>query len=340
MKDFIETLEKGEDLSADTMEEAVSLMMTGKAQSDHIQQFLKALYHKGETSDEITGAARVMRDKALSIDAPLDAVDCCGTGGDKKGTYNISTAVALVAAACGVPVAKHGNRSASSKSGAADILETMGVNLNIPKPALEEALEDFRFCFLMAPNHHSAMRYVVPARKAIGHRTIFNLLGPLSNPAGARRQLIGVFDKKWLVPMAEVLRNLGSESAWIVHGRDGLDEISISGPTDCAMLDEDGKITEKTLKPEDFGLPVHDLNDIIGGSPEDNAKALRALLEGAEGAYRDIVLANAAAVLVIAEKVKTLPDGVARAAEMIDNGAAMDLLTDYVQFTRGIDDAL
>lgn len=220
-----------------------------------------------------------MREKATPVRAPHDAVDCCGTGGDGTATYNISTAVALVCAAAGVPVAKHGNRAASSRSGAADVLERLGVNLDAPKERLEAALHEMNFAFLMAPHHHSAMKHVAPVRKKLGRRTIFNLLGPLSNPAGTKRQLIGVYDEKWLVPMAEALRNLGTEKAWLVHGSDGMDEITVTGGTRIALL-ENGNITEKTLMPEDFGLTTSPAETLRGGDPADNAAALSALLAG------------------------------------------------------------
>ena len=317
----------------ETMIASMTAIMDGHCSEDEIKTFLIDMAERGETVDEITGAAKVMRAKATTISAPYNAIDCCGTGGDASGTYNISTAVAIAAASCGVPVAKHGNRAASSKSGAADVLEALGVNLDVSKPRLEEALNTLGFCFLMAPNHHQAMKHVAPARKAIGRRTIFNLLGPLANPAGTRQQLIGVYDKKWVEPMAETLQKLGTKKAWVVHGRDGLDEISISAPTDIAVL-EGGEITQKTITPDDFGLPAHDLESIKGGEAEDNATALRQLLEGQKSTYRDIVLANTAAVLNIHGNAVDLKDGVKIAAENIDNGQAYQLLKDYINFTR------
>jgi len=312
---------------------AMTTIMDGKSDNQAIENFLRGLAERGETVAEITGAARVMREKATPINAPYGAVDCCGTGGDASGTYNISTAVAIVSAACGVTIAKHGNRAASSKSGAADVLEALGVNLDIPQEKLEQALKIYNFCFLMAPNHHSAIKHVMPARKAIGTRTIFNLLGPLANPAGTRHQLIGVFDKQWVEPIAKTLKNLGTKSAWVVHGHDGLDEISISAPTDVAMLGE-GNITTKTVTPEHFGLESTDIEKIKGGDAQENATALRALLEGRKCAYRDIVLANASAVLNIQGKTDDLKEGVAMAEKEIDNGHAYQLLKDYIQFTR------
>ncbi len=317
------------------MTQAMTRIMEGQIAENQIMDFLKTLADRGETKAELTGAAKVMREKATGVAAPYGAVDCCGTGGDKSGTFNISTAVALVAASCGVPVAKHGNRASSSKSGAADVLEVLGVNLDAPQATLEEALKTIHFAFLMAPNHHAAMKHVMPARKKLGTRTIFNLLGPLSNPAGTRHQLIGVYDKKWLRPMIETLKNLGAKTAWVVHGSDGLDEITTTGETYTATLDEEGHIEEKTISPDDFGLETNDMDALLGGSAEDNANALRAVLEGQKGAYRNIVLANTAAVLVIAGKSETLKDGVARAKSALDNGLAYDTLKDYVAMTRG-----
>jgi anthranilate phosphoribosyltransferase len=339
--ELLKSLQAGQNLSETEMSQLMTSMMEGRLETRQIAEILRALSSKGETAEELTGAAKVMRAHALTIHAPYDAVDCCGTGGDKKGSLNISTAVSLIAAACGVPVAKHGNRASSSRSGAADVLEAIGVNLDIPMIALEEALEDFNFCFLMAPAHHTAMKHVAAARKSLGVRTIFNLLGPLSNPAGARLQLLGVFDAKWIRPMAETLKNLGSKRAWVVHGSDGMDEITLAGPTLCALLNDDGTITDRTLTPDEFGLPTYpDPAALEGGDAQYNAMALRALLQGKDGPYRDTVLANTAAVLVIHGSAPDLKSGVARAAQAIDSGNAQALLRDYIAFTRSIDDSL
>ena len=334
MKKFLEIIDD-RSLTEDEMIAAMTVIMDGEASEADMAAFLTRLAARGETVDEITGAARVMRVKATTIKAPYGAVDCCGTGGDKSGTYNISTAVALVAAACGVPVAKHGNRAATSKSGAADVLEALGANLDMPREALEESLRTIHFAFLMAPRHHQAMKHVAAVRKQIGTRTIFNLLGPLANPAGTKYQLLGVFDKKWLLPMAEALRKLGSRGAWVVHGSDGLDEITTTGSTHIAIL-SDGEIKTRELKPDDFGLKTVKPENLWGGDADQNALALRALLEGQEGAYRDIVLANAAAVLCIHGKAKHLTTGVAKAAEAIDSGLAMQTLKDYIAFSRTV----
>lgn len=335
MMETLEILESGRTLSTAEMSAAMMKIMEGRAEETDIAALLKILARRGETVEELTGAAKVMREKAITIKAPPGAVDCCGTGGDHSGTYNISTAVALVAAACGVPVAKHGNRAASSKSGAADVLEALGVHLEMPTQALEDALAKFNFAFLMAPRHHQAMQHVIKVRKKLGMRTIFNLLGPLANPAGTKRQLIGVFAKDWVMPMAQTLKNLGAEKAWIVHGHDGLDEITLTGPTHIAILDADGAITKQDLTPDDFGLKVIDGKDLLGGDARENAGALSALLDGAPSAYRDVVLANAAAVLMIADKVSALKDGVAMAAQAIDGGHARATLENYAAFSQG-----
>jgi anthranilate phosphoribosyltransferase len=310
------------------MVDAMSLIMNGDAGAIEIGQFLTNLSKRGESAEEIAGAATILRSMATTINAPGNAIDCCGTGGDGADTFNISTAVALVSAACGVPVAKHGNRAASSKSGAADVLEYLGVNLTSNISKLETALQDIGFCFMMASNHHQAMKRVSSIRKELGFRTIFNLLGPLVNPAGTKRQLIGVFDKKWILPLAQALNNLGTEKAWIVHGSDGLDEITLTGETYVAIL-ENGEVTETVITPEDFGLPYIQSKDIVGGDARENAEALTHLLRGQKNAYRDIVLANAAAVLLIAGKVDSLPEGVDAAARAIDSGAALTILNRY-----------
>lgn len=320
-------------LSTSEMVDVMSDIMDGQWENEHIAAFLMGLSVRGETIDEITGAATVMREKALRIHAPENSVDCCGTGGDGLGTYNISTAVAIIVAACGVPVAKHGNRSASSKSGAADVLEALGVNLDIPQTFLEDALKRFNFAFLMAPRHHSAMRYVVPVRKTLGVRTIFNVLGPLSNPAQAKHQLIGVFDKDLVSPIAHVLQKLGAKSAWVVHGSDGLDEITITGETYCAKL-MNGKIEECVLHPRDFGLQSCDIKDLIGGNADENAQALKDLLHGMPSAYRDIVVANASAVMMIAGKYSCLLEASQQVQNAVDSGEALKLLDDYIDFTN------
>lgn len=330
-------IQEGSVLEQETMESIMRNIMHGDVSDDQVEALLVSLSARGEAVSEITGAAKVLRDMASAINAPAGALDCCGTGGDASntqgGTYNISTAVAIVSAACGVPIAKHGNRAASSKSGAADVLEALGVNLDLNTAQLEDALAQFNFCFLMAPHHHQAMKHVMPVRKKIGERTIFNLLGPLANPAGTQLQLIGVYDQKWVHPMAEVLNNLGTKRAWVVHGHDGLDEITTTSSTDIAILDR-GKITERTITPADFGLEIADTADLKGGDAKENAIALRDVLNGELSAYRDIVLANVSAVLNISGQTDDLKQGVEIAAQAIDSGNALKILNGYVEYTQ------
>lgn len=332
---YLENLRDAADLSREEMREAMSFIMDGAAHVDHLMEFLTLLADKGETPEEITGAAEILREMVTPINAPAHAVDCCGTGGDASGTYNISTAVALVSAACGVPVAKHGNRASSSKSGAADVLEALGVNLEAPIPLLEEALNELGFAFLMAPNHHKAMKHVAPVRKALGRRTIFNLLGPLANPAGATRQLLGVYDPKWCRPMVQALQNLGSEAVLAVHGAGGLDEISTLGDTHVAELSAEGKIMEYTISPLDFRLrTLDDMTKIQGGDAAENAEALKDVLKGTIGPYRDIVIANTAAVLVLAEKFDDYTHAAQNVEEILDSAAAMNLLKRYINMVK------
>lgn len=302
-------------------EGAFDAIMSGDATPAQIGGFLMALRTRGETVEELTAAVAVMRAKMTRVRAPEGAMDIVGTGGDGKGTLNISTAAALVTAGAGVPVAKHGNRNLSSKSGAADALSHIGVNVMVPAEIAQQALDEAGIAFMMAPMHHPAMRFVGPARAELGTRTLFNLLGPMTNPAGVKRQLTGAFAVRWLRPMAETLMSLGTERAWLVHGGDGTDELSIAA-TSAVVEVERGEIREYELHPEDAGLPVHPFEAILGGSPEDNARALNALLGGEAGAYRDAVLLNAAAALVVAGRVGDLKAGVELAAESIDSGAA------------------
>jgi anthranilate phosphoribosyltransferase len=334
MQEILNLVATGQALTEAQAEAAFNIMMTGEATPTQIGAFLMGLRLRGETVAEITSGARVMREKATKIAAPANAIDTCGTGGDASGTYNISTAVAIVVASLGVPVAKHGNRALSSKSGSAEVLAQLGVNIEAEHAVVEQCLEDAGICFMMAPRHHGAMRHVGPSRVEMGMRTIFNLLGPLSNPAGAKRQLIGVFDAAWVTPMAEVLRQLGSEKVWVVHGSDGLDELTTTGMTVVAELDK-GAITQFEVSPEDAGLPIADPKDLIGGDPEENAAALRTLLDGQQSAYRDIVLLNAAAALLVAEKVSTLAEGAQMAAGAIDSGKAAEKLAQLAAVSQG-----
>ncbi len=314
-------------------ETAFAALFEGEATPAQMGGFLMTLRTRGETVDEYAAAASVMRAKCHKVRAPKGAMDIVGTGGDGKGTLNISTAAAFVVAGAGVPVAKHGNRNLSSKSGAADALTEMGLNVMIGPDVVEECLREAGIGFMMAPMHHPAMRHVGPVRAELGTRTIFNILGPLTNPAGVRRQLTGTFSDTLLRPMAETLRTLGSEAAWLVHGADGTDEISIAGPTRVAALKE-GEITEFTVTPEDAGLPVHPFEAILGGTPSENGAAFRRLLEGEPGAYRDAVLLNAAAALVVAGRATVLPEGVEMARESIETGAALAKVEALVALTN------
>jgi len=333
MKTLLAKLATGAALSLDESRTAFEIMMSGEASPDQTGAFLMGLRVRGETVDEITGAAMVMREKALAIDAPPGTIDTCGTGGDATGTFNISTGAALVVAACGVPVAKHGNKAMSSKSGSADVLAALGVNIDADMALVREALWHAGIGFMMAPRHHGAMRHVGPVRVALGTRTIFNLLGPLSNPAGAKRQLIGVFDRKWARPMAEVLGKLGSEKVWVVHGNDGMDELTTTGPSQVAEL-KDGQVATFDVTPEDAGLARASLDDLKGGDPATNAAAIRELLDGKPGPYRDIVLLNAAGALVVADKAGDLKSGVAVAAEAVDGGRGRAVLDHLVEITN------
>jgi anthranilate phosphoribosyltransferase len=321
-------------LTRDEAERAFSILFEGAATPSQMGGLLMALRVRGETVEEIAAAARVMRARCNAVRAPEGAMDIVGTGGDGKGTLNISTATAFVVAGAGVPVAKHGNRNLSSKSGAADALTQLGINVMVGPEVVEKALETCGIGFMMAPMHHPAIRHVMPTRAELGTRTVFNLLGPLTNPAGVKRQLTGAFSRDWIRPMAETLLALGSEAAWLVHGADGTDEISASGPTWVAAL-KDGAVTELEIHPEDAGLPVHPFAALLGGAPEENAAALRALLEGARGAYRDAVLLNAAAALMVAERAADLREGVAMAEESIDRGAARGKVAALAAATQG-----
>ncbi len=320
-------------LSRDEAEAAFGLLFDGEATDAQIGALLMALRIRGETVDEIAAAARVMRAKCRAVRAPTGAMDIVGTGGDGKGTLNISTAAAFVVAGAGVPVAKHGNRNLSSKSGAADALAEMGVNVMVGPEVVERAIAEAGIGFMMAPIHHPATAHVMPARQQLGLRTMFNILGPLTNPASVTRQLTGAFDRALIRPMAEVLGQLGSEAAWLVHGSDGTDEIAISGPTHVAAL-ASGTVTEFTITPADAGLPEHPFEAILGGSPAENAQAFRALMDGAGGAYRDAVLLNAAAALLVAGTAETLAAGAEQAAQSLDRGAARDRLAALAQATQ------
>ncbi len=333
LKPFLAAVSVGETLTEAEAEAAFNVMMSGDATPAQMGALLMGMRVRGETTEELTGAARAMRSRALRIKAPPGAIDTCGTGGDAKGTLNISTAVALVVAGAGVPVAKHGNRAASSKSGSSDVLAALGVNIDADMSLVERALWEANIAFLMAPRHHGATRHVAGVRTELATRTIFNLLGPLSNPAEAPRQLMGIFAADYVERQARVLGALGSERAWVVHGSDGMDELTTTGPSTVAEL-RFGEVRTFELSPEAAGIPRATAADLAGGSPDDNAKALRALLDGAKGPYRDIVLYNAAAAFVVADKTEGLEAGVALAAKSIDAGDAQRALQKLVAITN------
>lgn len=333
MQRFLKNIREGHLLSRQDATEAISSLLDGNASTAQAGAFLMGLSQRGETVDEIVAAANILRARATTITAPPHSVDCCGTGGDHSHSYNISTAVAFVVAACGVPVAKHGNRAASSQSGAADVLESLGVNLNLSAAQCKTALHQFGFCFLMAPAFHASLKPLAALRKELGFRTIFNLIGPLANPAGTSYQLLGVFDKSWVRPMAEALKELGTVSALVVHGADGLDEITLTGDTYCARL-QNGQISEFTLTPSDFGLPTISSESIKGGDATTNARALMELLQGKPSSYRDIVVANAGATLELCGKSSDLKQGVALAQKAIDTGSALKILENYISFSN------
>ena len=291
---------------------------------------------RGETVDELTAGAKIMRRNALSVSAPDGAIDTCGTGGDGAGTYNISTATAFVVASGGVPVAKHGNKALSSKSGSAEVLEKLGVRLDLTPEQISASIKTVGMGFMFAPAHHSAMKHVGPVRAELAQRTIFNLLGPLSNPAGAKHQLLGVFDRAWLVPLAKTLHKLGSLSAWVVHGSDGLDELTTTGPSYVACL-SNGEVSEFEVTPEDVGLARAAPKALVGGTPDENAEALQDMLTGTPSAYRDIVALNAGAAFVAAGRTASLQDGVDLAATLIDSGQAREKLDALVAFSQQAD---
>ncbi|KRE16555.1 anthranilate phosphoribosyltransferase [Bosea sp. Root381] len=320
-KPFIAKVATGASLSREEARDAFDTILSGGVTNAQSAAFLMALRVRGETVEEITGAVGAMRGKMLTVQAPTDAIDIVGTGGDSSGSYNVSTLASIVTAACGVPVAKHGNRAASSKTGTADVLMALGVKVGLDPAATERCLAQAGLCFMFAPTHHASMRHVAPVRVELGTRTIFNLLGPLSNPAGVKRQLIGAFSETWLEPMVRVLQTLGSTRIWAAHGSDGLDEITTTGPTRIFSL-ENGKIESFTINPEDVGLARAKPEDLRGGEPAQNAAALSAVLAGEKTAFRDIALFNAAAALLVAGQAGDLRDGFARATEALDSGKA------------------
>ena len=309
-------------------------LLSGEVTPVQAGAFLVALKVRGETIEEIVGAVEAMRARMVRVEGVPGAVDVVGTGGDHSGSYNVSTLAAILVAACGVPVAKHGNRAATSRSGAADVLAALGVKLGLPPEALSRCLAEAGLCFMFAQTHHGAMRHVAPVRAELPVRTIFNLLGPLSNPAGVENQLFGVSQGSWAEPLTRVLAELGSRRVWTVHGSDGLDEITVTGPTAVVAL-EDGRISHFTIDPRTVGLPLHDLDALRGGDPAHNAQALQAVLAGTRNAYRDIAVLNAGAALVVAGAAGALAEGVARAQDAIDSGAARATLARLVAVSNG-----
>ena len=329
LKSTIGKVAAGERLSQEEARAAFDIIMSGEATPVQIGAFLTALRLRGETVDEIAGAVSTMRAKMTRVQAPANAIDVVGTGGDASGSYNISTTSAFVVAGADVPVAKHGNRALSSKSGAADTLTALGIKIELTPEQISACITDAGIGFMFAPAHHSAMRHVGPARAELGFRTVFNLIGPLSNPASVKRYLLGVFSPDWVEPLANVLGSLGAESAWVVHGEGGLDEMSPAGETKVAML-KDGKVTTFTVKPEDAGLKSWPIATIKGGDAAHNADALKRVLHGEASGYRDTVLLNAGAALVVAGVARDLKEGAAMAAEIIDQGKAADRLAKLV----------
>lgn len=333
LKPLLARVADGGTLGEDEAETAFDIIMSGNATPAQIGAFLMALRLRGETVGEITGAARAMRAKAHIIEAPEGAMDIVGTGGDGTGTLNISTASAIVVAGCGVPIAKHGNRALSSKTGAADVLTELGINIDADFDLIKESIWENNLGFLMAPRHHSAMRNVAGPRVELGTRTIFNILGPLSNPSLVKRQMTGVFAPQWTEPMAHVLGNLGLTRAWVVHGSDGTDELTTTGPSRVSEL-KDGTVTTYEVNPEDADLPRGTLEDIKGGDAAYNAAAVHELLDGKPSAYRNAVILTAAGSLMIADRADNLLDGANIAREAIDSGAARDCLARLVEITN------
>jgi anthranilate phosphoribosyltransferase len=321
IKALIGQIASGAVLSRETAYEAFDSMMSGDVTPAQIGGLLMGLRVRGETVDEITGAVTAMRAKMLTVVAPDNAIDVVGTGGDASGTFNISTCAAFIVAGAGVPVAKHGNRALSSRSGSADVLVALGVRVDIPPQAISACIREARIGFMFAPAHHPAMKHVGPTRVELGTRTIFNLLGPLANPAGVKRQLVGVFSRPWIEPLAHVLKNLGCERAYVVHGSDGLDEITTTGPTAVAALEGDA-VRLFEIAPEQVGMARASPQALRGGDASANASALKAVLEGRKGPYRDVAVLNAAAALIVAGMANTLAEGVKLAERAIDSGAA------------------
>jgi anthranilate phosphoribosyltransferase len=333
-KDVLRELATGKVYDREQFQSALDALSSDAASLAQRAAFLSLLRGRGETVEEITGAAALLRGRMTRIEAPAGAIDIVGTGGDGHGTYNVSTCAAFVAAGCGLTVAKHGNRAVSSKSGASDVLAALGVNIEAAPAVVSRAIRDAGIGFLWAPLYHPLMKVWAPVRAELGFRTIFNLLGPICNPAGVTRQVVGVYDKFWIAPVANALLNLGSEAAFVVHGADGMDELTTTGVTHGAHLRR-GQVRALRVTPEDAGLARASLADLAGGDAAQNATALRNVLAGAPGPYRDIVLLNTAAALVVAERCETLSDGVTLAADAISSGKAQAALDALIRITNG-----
>ena len=333
LKKFIHKVADGKTLSDVEMRSALEIMTDGHATPAQMGAFLMGLRVRGETVEEISGAAQMMRAKMRRVAAPAGAVDIVGTGGDHHGTYNVSTCAALVAAGAGLKIAKHGNRSVSSLAGASDVLSSLGVKLDVSTDTIERSIAEAGVGFMSAPHHHPAMKHWAPVRAELGVRTVFNLLGPICNPAGVTRQIVGVYSWHWVEPVAHVLAKLGAEHVWVVHGHDGLDELTTTGSTDIAEV-RNGIVTVFEITPQDAGLPPAKLSDLKGGDAAYNAAAIRAVLDGTKGPFRDIVLLNAAAALVVGDKARNLLEGVELAAASIDSGSAKTALAKLVDVTN------
>lgn len=330
---LLSKLTSGASLTRAEAKRAFGSIMNGEADPLQVAAMLTSMSQRGETIEEIVAGAQVMRSHAAHITAPDDAVDTCGTGGSGIDSFNISTAAAFISVAAGIPVAKHGNRAASSKSGSADVLEALGGNIELPMDLVQKSLKETGFTFLFARAHHSAVRHVVPVRAALKFKTIFNVLGPLSSPANAKRQILGVYDRRLVLPLAEVLRDLGSVYSWVVHGADGLDEITTTGTTYVAEL-RNGAIREFEVSPDQVGFDIASLDEIRGGTADHNASAIRAMFAGEHSPFRDITLMNAGASLLVGGKATAFEDAVHLAAEMVDNGLAQKALNTWIEFTK------
>ena len=333
IKEAILSLSKKQDLSYETAEAVMHEIMTGEATPVQMSAYLTALSLKGETIDEITASASGMRKHCIRLLHDVDALEIVGTGGDGANTFNISTAAAIITAAAGIPVAKHGNRAASSKCGAADVLEALGVNINIPPELSAEMLKNIGICFLYAQNYHIAMKYVAPIRRELAIRTVFNILGPLTNPAGAKMELMGVYDSELAEPLAQALCNLGVKNAMVVHGEDGLDEISLGAPTKVCEV-KNGIISSYTIEPEQFGFERCKKSDLHGGLPSENAEILKAVLSGEKGAKRDAAVLNAAAAMYVSGKYQSIEESVKAASDIIDKGKAMRKLEEFIEYSN------